>query len=83
VRVTDELCSKLKYNALTIGVYGMIESKRKDILAKQQANLAEDDELLQENIENEKLGMPTDTAAQKKYVADMNKKVQDLENALE
>jgi hypothetical protein len=33
--VTDELNSKLKYNALTIGVYGMIESKRKDILQKQ------------------------------------------------
>jgi len=42
VRITDELNSKLKYNALTIGVYGMIESKRKDILLKQAANLAED-----------------------------------------
>jgi Arc/MetJ family transcription regulator len=37
VLVTDELNSKLKYNALTIGVYGMIESKRTDILKKQAA----------------------------------------------
>jgi hypothetical protein len=82
VRITDELNSKLKYNALTIGVYGMIESKRKDILAKQQANLAEDAELQEEQDAQASNRMPTDSAAQKKYISDMNRKVQDLEKAL-
>lgn len=36
--MTEELLQKLMYNSLTIGVYGMIESKRKDL--KKKANMA-------------------------------------------
>lgn len=34
--ITEELLQQLMYNALTIGVFGMIESKRKDVNKHQQ-----------------------------------------------
>lgn len=36
MQITDSLIHQLMYNALNIGVYGMIESKRKEVIKVQE-----------------------------------------------
>lgn len=55
VKIDDDLIQQLMYNSLTISVWGMIESKRKEIIKNQQAEIEEHEEHMA--IQKDRLSM--------------------------
>jgi ferritin-like protein len=63
VKIDDELIQQLMYNSLTISVWGMIESKRKEIIKLQQEELEDHEENIAKQRSAQTVGETKDMQA--------------------